>query len=77
MQPVEVTARFDAKGKIYPLRLVLEGQEHLVVDVGRRWQDETGLHILVILSGFEAKELIYQAGEARWFLNALPGIGFA
>ena len=75
MQPIEVTARFDAEGQLIPLQVVQQGRAFRVESVGRRWQDETGRHILVMLPGARTVELIYREDELRWYLKSplVPG----
>jgi hypothetical protein len=51
MQPVEVTARFDAGGQLVPLQVVQAGRAWQVESIGRRWEDTAGQHILVMLPG--------------------------
>jgi hypothetical protein len=63
-----VTPRFDAQGKIYPLRLALEGREYPILDVGRRWEDAAGLHILVMTGEQRVWELMYRLDSARWYV---------
>jgi len=69
MEPIEVTARFDAQGTITPLELTWKGSYLRVESSGRRWTDEDGLHILVILASGRMVELIYRSGEGRWYLQ--------
>ena len=71
MELIEVVARFDLQGKITPLRFTWQGQKYAVAATGRRWQDEAGLHILVMAPGEHVYELVYVAGEARWYLKQI------
>jgi hypothetical protein len=70
MQPVEVIARFEANGKIHPTQFTWRDQVYNILSTGRRWQDESGLHILAMVSGERVVELIFQPDGARWFLKA-------
>lgn len=72
MQPIEVIARFEANGNIYPTQFIWRDQTYSVLSTGRRWQDETGLHILVMIAGERVYELIFQPEGMHWFLKA-PG----
>jgi hypothetical protein len=69
MEPVEVTVRFDAKGKVYPLRFVWSGRAIEVTSTGRRWQDQAGQHILVMSVEAKTYELVFDPNELRWYLN--------
>lgn len=69
MQPVEVTARFDARGELAPLQVVQAGRAWRVESIGRRWEDETGRHILVMLPGARVVELVYRPAELRWYMK--------
>ena len=72
LQPVEVIFRFDAAGRPTPLQVVQEGRAWAVEAIGRRWQDGDDEHILVMLPGERAVELIYSRAELRWFLRQPP-----
>jgi hypothetical protein len=74
MESIEVTARFDSQGKIVPLSFVLQGRTYPVESTGRRWLDEEGHHILVMVPGDQVFELVYAPHEARWYLGRL-GMG--
>jgi len=72
MEPVEVSARFDADGAVTPLRFKWRGEEYPVVSTGRRWQGKEGHHVLVLVPNEMVFELIFQAAETRWYLKQ-PG----
>jgi len=69
MEPIEVTAHFDPQGTITPLEFTWKGSKLRVESTGRRWTDEAGLHILVMVAGGRIYELSYRSGEGRWFLQ--------
>jgi hypothetical protein len=69
MDPIEVTARFDEHGMITPLHFTWKGSAHRVESTGRRWADETGQHILVMLANGRIYELTFKSGEGRWFIG--------
>jgi hypothetical protein len=69
MEPIEVTARFDAQGTITPLRFTWKGGNYHVESTGRRWQDEDGQHILVMVSNGQIYELTFKGEERRWYLR--------
>lgn len=74
MQPVEVTARFDKRGRVVPKSFTLEGKEQRVDGVGRRWLADDGEHILVMIQpGDRVLELVYQKETGAWFLADRPG----
>jgi hypothetical protein len=69
---IEVIARFAKDGKIYPQSISWQGIDFPVESTGRRWQDQEGLHILVMVPGERVLELIYQADQGMWYLKQLP-----
>lgn len=69
MEPVEVTVHFDAQGRITPLSFSWKGGNYRVESAGRRWQDEDGEHILVMVPGSRIYELVFKSGEGRWYLS--------
>ena len=74
--PIDVIARHDQAGKIYPLHFIWRGSAYKVRDVGRRWQDDAGEHILVMVEGEQVCELLHDS-EGRWFTLPRPGTTFA
>lgn len=72
MEAIEVIARFEPTGEIYPLRLRRQDQEYLVEAVGRRWQAEDGLHVLVLTTTRHAFELLFDMAQGRWYLAQAP-----
>ncbi len=69
MEPIEVTARFDDQGIITPLHFTWKGGIYRVESTGRRWQEETSQHILVMVSNGHIYDLIFEIGEGRWFIG--------
>ena len=69
LEPIEVTARFDEHGTITPLQFAWKGGNYRVESTGRRWQDEAGQHILVMLSNGHIYELIFNPGDGRWYIR--------
>ncbi len=69
MEAIEVTARFDASGRVTPLSFSWQGSTYLVDSTGRRWQDENGQHILVMVPAGRVFELIYVPSRKRWYLG--------
>jgi len=66
-ESTNVTARFDPQGKIIPLSFTWRGSTYTVDSIGRRWQDEAGLHILVMAPAEQVYELVYAPGEQHWY----------
>lgn len=61
MTECEVQAVFDSQGQARPISLVWGGQTLLVVDVGRRWLDDWGQHLLARVQDGRVFELVYNA----------------
>lgn len=68
MEPIEVTARFDKNGKVYPLYLVWKGHRYTVDNTGRQWQAQDGLHALVMTPAGRMFELLFVPSESHWYL---------
>lgn len=72
MDSIEVTARFAKDGRVYPQRISWQDVDYPVEATGRSWQDQDGLHILVMIPGERVLELIFQPEPGLWFLKSLP-----
>lgn len=80
MEPIEVIARYESgqagiAGKITPLRFTWRGHIYPVTSTGRRWQDETSYHILVMApgpvpGGEQVYELVFALERVCWYLKA-------
>jgi len=71
MEPVEVTASFDLGGVITPHRFTWQQVDYPVASVGRRWMDEAGQHILVMVPGDRVFELLYEPPTGLWYLRRI------
>ena len=69
MEPIEVTAHFDEQGTLTPLHFTWKGGVQRVESTGRRWVDDAGQHILVMVTSGRIYELTYKSGEGRWFIG--------
>ncbi len=69
MQAIEVTARWDDKGRVTPLRFILGGVPAEVEATGRQWKDPAGLHVLVQAQAGRTFELIFDPQELLWHLG--------
>lgn len=69
MELIEVTARFDEQGTITPLHFTWKGGNYRVESTGRRWLDEAGHHILVMVSNGHIYELTFKGREGRWYIG--------
>ncbi|MCD6402107.1 MAG: CinA family protein [Anaerolineales bacterium] len=67
METIEVTARFDKDGLITPLEVVKNGVHYRVESTGRRWQGESGEHILVMIVGNRVMHLLFNFVERKWY----------
>lgn len=72
MEPVEVTARFTQDGRVYPQRIFWQGSDYPVASTGRSWQDQEGLHILVMIPEERVLELIFHPEPGLWYIKFLP-----
>ncbi len=73
MEPVQVQARGKRGGGFEPLRIVWNGTEYRVESTGRSWEDEHGLHVLVMIRGGRVFELVFHLNPAGWLLRPVSG----
>ncbi|MBN2147424.1 MAG: hypothetical protein JW726_08545 [Anaerolineales bacterium] len=74
MEAIEVTVHFSETGKSTPLRFTWNKSTYLIESVGRQWQDEQGLHFLVMVTGGRMFELLFDCETRCWFLERIgPG----
>ncbi len=64
-QPIAVDCIFGPDGRIQIRRIKLN-DHWLSIQQGRQWTDEQGHHILVIISGDEAQEILLSPETLRW-----------
>ena len=69
MEPIEVTAHFDQQGTITPLDFTWKGSKYTMESTGRRWLDDDGQHLLVMVMSGQVYELIYKKDDWRWYLQ--------
>ena len=69
MDPIEVTANFSEQGVITPLHFTWKGSRYRVESTGRRWQDGSDQHMLVMVASGQIYQLTYKSQEARWYIR--------
>jgi hypothetical protein len=69
LEAIQITVRVDEFGKATPLAFTWQERNYIVESTGRRWEDEEGQHILVMIPGGRVFEMLYAAGEGRWYLQ--------
>jgi hypothetical protein len=57
------------EGQIEPLRFTWKGYDYPVTSTGRRWEDEQGMHILIMVPGDTVYEILFVPAEIRWYLR--------
>lgn len=67
MDEIEVVAHRDTEGFLRIVSIEHDGATQRVESTGRRWVDETGEHVLVMLQGGEVLHLVYKDEADRWF----------
>ena len=72
MEAIEVTAKIDESGKVYPLHFRWQGQNYPVLSTGRQWADPDGRHVLVMIPGERVFELLLHAADGIWYLQPPP-----
>lgn len=73
MDAIEVTAKFDLQGDASPISFTWQGVSYPVDSIGRRWRDEAGQHILVMVPGGRVFELVFNYSEGLWYLRQTGG----
>jgi nicotinamide-nucleotide amidase len=71
MEAVEVNFRYDVQGRPIPVNFTWQGQVYPVESTGRRWKDDAGEHILVMVPGEKVYELLHAEDEMRWYLQPI------
>lgn len=71
METIDVLVHFDSDGRATPVRFNWRGAEYLVDSTGRRWEDQDGQHILVMIPGGRAFELLFAPAESLWYLSPI------
>lgn len=61
----EVEANFRPNGLPRPTCLMWKGQERIVIDYGRHWQNEDGWHLLIRVADGNVFELLYNGSQWR------------
>jgi hypothetical protein len=69
IQQIEVITRTGQAGETFPVSFSWQGNTYTVQDIGRRWTDLQGEHILVLTPQKRTYELIYSINRVGWFLN--------
>ncbi len=69
MDAIDVTAHFNPQGEVTPMRFTWNGTDYLVESTGRAWDDEEGRHVLVMVPGRQAFELVLALPACRWYLK--------
>jgi hypothetical protein len=69
MEPIEVTAHFSKEGTITPQHFIWNAGHYRVESTGRRWSDEVGQHMLVMVTSGVIYELIFASSDGRWFIS--------
>ena len=68
-QKIEVGFHKEINRPWQPDRFIWQDRTYTVLEVGRRWQDEDGEHILVMASGEQVFELILATNQINWYLK--------
>ncbi|HLA99353.1 MAG TPA: CinA family protein [Anaerolineales bacterium] len=72
---VEIIARFDAPGIVYPQSFTWQGQPYSLDSIGRRWLEGADEHILVMDATGRVFELIFSRLQSAWRLKTISGRG--
>jgi hypothetical protein len=77
MEKIEVITRFRRDGSLVPIEFSIEDDPIQILDVGRQWETDDGIHILVM--GFQGQtyHLFFQIQDLSWYLvrDIKPQVG--
>jgi hypothetical protein len=68
METIDVTARFDARGQIRPIKFIWNGTTYQVESTGRTWTAKDGVHILVMVPDNRTFHLLFSPNQGIWRL---------
>lgn len=69
---IHVEARFGEDGEISPLVFVWEESRLAVLALGRQWQEGDLRHFLVMTSGKQVFEIVYNEEDGSWCMGRSP-----
>jgi len=75
-EPVQVTSRYLPGGEVVPIQFCWNDAQFFVESTGRRWKDEAGTHILVMIKFGRVVELILDADHQWWLCKIKDGGDF-
>ena len=71
-EPTAVEAGFEVDGTVRPRRFMLDQSWLNVSDVGRQWVQNEGRHVLVMVGGHQAFELLLRRASLTWWVVRGP-----
>jgi nicotinamide-nucleotide amidase len=66
---VEVAARFDPQGLANPVSFVWQDTLYPIESIGRRWEEASSQHMLVMVRGGKVYKLVYAPSNRKWYLE--------
>jgi hypothetical protein len=72
-QKIEVSVHKEIDGLWEPDRFIWQARNYKILEIGRRWQDDDGEHILVMILGGQVYELILASDQISWYLKPPAG----
>ncbi|MCA9984083.1 MAG: hypothetical protein KDE09_03730 [Anaerolineales bacterium] len=67
MEKVAVECTFSPEGvRVHRIR---PDDQWLPVEQGRQWEDESGRHVLIMVPGQQAQELLLRRGTLTWVIG--------
>ncbi|HIC89396.1 MAG TPA: hypothetical protein EYP04_08340 [Anaerolineae bacterium] len=68
-EAVQVEARLDPEGQVWPRWFVWRGERYLVADIGRQWFEEGKRWVLVRTPAEDTFELTWNPVDGEWRLQ--------
>ena len=68
MEKIEVTTRFRRDGSLIPIEFIIKDKPIQILDIGRQWETDDGIHILVMDFRQQTYHLFFQIQDLSWYL---------
>ena len=68
MEKIEVTTRFRRDGSLIPIEFIIKDKPIQILDIGRQWETDDGIHILVMDFRQQTYHLFFQILNLSWYL---------
>jgi PncC family amidohydrolase len=67
-EPIQVDTKRDKQDRLVPMAFSMGGNRHIIIDWGRRWNEDDSEHMLVRTQDSRTYEIAFDEHEATWRL---------